>query len=720
MSFTLRFSFFSFIIIWTLASCGDTQTTTEDGPIDRQALVSRHNVHFTTFDTLDALSVGNGEFAITVDPTGFQSFPALYEHGMNLGTQTQWAWHSIPNPADYRYEEVLKDYESCNDKIVNYATQHKSGRAKEVTDWYRANPHRLHLGLIGLDMTDSSGKSVSIEDISDIDQTINLWTGIISSTFKIDGTEVKVKTAAHPNNDEVGFEIESKLLATGQIKVKFDFPYGKECHVCPGYDFQSDDRHLSDIIEQDADHVLIHRKLDDDGYQVRVAWTGGAKWQEIAQHEYHLVPQSGSNTLSLSVAYSPTDLSINNHSTKEIIAANEIQWPTFWQKGAAIDLSGSTDPRAHELERRIILSQYLTKIQCSGSLPPQETGLTFNSWYGKFHLEMHWWHGVHFALWDRIDLLEHSMQWYDDILPAARAIAQRQGYEGVRWPKMTDPKGISSPSSVGEFLIWQQPHPIYFAELFYRQDSSRETLERYQDIVIETADFMASFAQWNEEELRYHLCHPIIPAQEIFHATETDDPPFEVAYWHYGLSVAQRWRERLGMDMDPDWQHVIDHLAALPQYEDRYLPAARATAAYTDDDNRRDHPIVTGAYGMLPGTPATDPEIMSATLEDIMEKWNWQTTWGWDYPMLAMCAARLGKPDMAVDALLMDVQKNTYLPNGHNYQDQRLRIYLPGNGGLLTAVAMMAAGWDGNDKTHPGFPNDGSWSIKTEGFKIMP
>jgi hypothetical protein len=40
----------------------------------------------------------------------------------------------------------------------------------------------------------------------------------------------------------------------------------------------------------------------------------------------------------------------------------------------------------------------------------------------------------------------------------------------------------------------------------------------------------------------------------------------------------------------------------------------------------------------------------------------------------------------------MDVQKNIYLPNGHNYQDQRLRIFLPGNGGLLTAVAMMIAG----------------------------
>ena len=66
------------------------------------------------------------------------------------------------------------------------------------------------------------------------------------------------------------------------------------------------------------------------------------------------------------------------------------------------------------------------------------------------------------------------------------------------------------------------------------------------------------------------------------------------------------------------------------------------------------------------------------------------------------------------------VQKNTYLVNGHNYQDPRLRLYLPGNGGLVAAVAMMAGGWDGNKVTNPGFPNDGKWNIKWEGLRPMP
>ena len=63
----------------------------------------------------------------------------------------------------------------------------------------------------------------------------------------------------------------------------------------------------------------------------------------------------------------------------------------------------------------------------------------------------------------------------------------------------------------------------------------------------------------------------------------------------------------------------------------------------------------------------------------------------------------------------MDKRTNTYLLNGHNYQDGRLRCYLPGNGGLLTAVALMCAGWDGCEVKNPGFPQDGTWDVRWGG-----
>jgi hypothetical protein len=92
-----------------------------------------------------------------------------------------------------------------------------------------------------------------------------------------------------------------------------------------------------------------------------------------------------------------------------------------------------------------------------------------------------------------------------------------------------------------------------------------------------------------------------------------------------------------------------------------------------------------------------------------------------DYPLTAMTAARLGVPRLAVDALLMETPKNRYLANGHNYQRDSLPLYLPGNGGLLAAAAMMAAGWDGApDRPAPGFPDDGTWTVRVEGIRRFP
>ena len=404
----------------------------------------------------------------------------------------------------------------------------------------------------------------------------------------------------------------------------------------------------------------------------------------------------------------------------ETLRAAREHWNRFWAEGGAIDLSGSRDPRWRELERRVVLSQYLTAIQCAGRYPPQETGLTFNSWEGKFHLEMHWWHAAHFALWGRLPLLERSLGYYSDILPRARETARRQGYSGARWPKMTSPSGAESPSSVGPFLVWQQPHPIYYAELVHRERGDRATLERFQDVVHETAELMASFASWDEAGQRYVLGPVLQGAQEMFPKDRTHNTAFELAYWRWGLEAAQRWRERLGLAREPRWQRVLEHLAGLPVRDGKYLFAESAPESFTDPRWARDHPSVTGALGVLPGA-GVDPATMRRTLDWIFRSWSWPDTWGWDYPMLAMCAARLGQPDRAVDALLLDVAKNAYRPNGHNHQRPGLTIYLPGNGGLLAAVAMMAAGWDGApDRPAPGFPVDGSWQVRWEGLRRMP
>jgi protein-glucosylgalactosylhydroxylysine glucosidase len=684
--------------------------------IDRFALVSRHNVVLQRPDTLGSLSVGNGEFAFTVDVTGLQTFPEEYENGIPLGTQTQWAWHSIPGKEKYTLNDVSKMYESCDGTEAPYPVQHKEGRAGEATNALRVNPHRLHMGLVGLILQKENGEEVKLNDLMNIHQELDLWTGKIESTYEVDGVPVKVVLYGDQHYDQVAVRIESPLIQKEHLKIKFSFPYGKDCHVCPGYDWENPDRHVS-TLQTESNHAIIGRQVDSTHYFAIVGWSKGEIHKTDNPHIFQLDPSAEESAFEFSVAFSQKVL-LKKYDFQTTEQNSSAAWKKFWASGAAVDFSDCTDERAKELERRVVLSQYLTRIQCAGSMPPQETGLTMNSWFGKFHLEMHWWHGTHFSLWGRDSLLENSMGWYKTVLPKAQATAKAQGYTGARWQKMTDPYGNESPSSVGAFIIWQQPHPIYFAELLYRNDPSQITLDKYKEIVFETAAFMASFAR--QREGKYHLCRPLIPAQEIFKATETDDPAYEVQYWYYGLTTAQQWRERLGMTRDKHWQAIIDSLAPLSVRDNLYLPNATTPEAYTDDQYRRDHPAVLGALGFLPFNNRIDTAVMSNTFDNIMNRWEWETTWGWDYPLLAMSAARLNKPEQAINALLMDVSKNTYLVNGHNYQDKRLRLYLPGNGGLLAAIAMMTGGWDGSAGDAPGFPKNGKWNVKWEGIKKMP
>jgi len=192
---------------------------------------------------------------------------------------------------------------------------------------------------------------------------------------------------------------------------------------------------------------------------------------------------------------------------------------------------------------------------------------------------------------------------------------------------MVGPGGRESPSTIGPFLIWQQPHPIYFAELIYRARPEPRVLEAYRDLVFETAAFMASFAAWDEAAGQYHLGPPLIPAQEIHPPETTFDPTFELAYWTFGLATAQRWRERLGLPREAAWDHVLRFLAPLPMRDGLYVNAASAPDTFTDPNQRRDHPTLLGAFGLLPGR-GVDREAMRRTLRQVLDGWQWEHTWG--------------------------------------------------------------------------------------------
>ncbi len=560
---------------------------------------------------------------------------------------------------------------------VGYATS--SAGQEELFNWLRENPHRLNLGRIALLL---DGRPLERGWVTNVDQRLALWKGTLESRFQLQGQPVKVTTCCHPRRDMLALSVESPLVAAGRLSIAFSFPYGSP--TMSASDWNAERRHQTTLADAAPNAATVQRKLDDDTYQVRLHWTGDAR---LAKRDEHLVELSGPR-LEFTCEFGrklPADR------PGDVRQAAEAHWAEFWSHGGAIDLA-----RNPELERRIVLSQYLTAIQCSGSTPPQETGLTCNSWYGKFHLEMHWWHGAHFAMWGRTPSLERSLAWYQAILPVAREKARKQGYKGVRWPKMTSPDGHDSPSKIGELLIWQQPHPIAMAELCYQSAPSRAILERYRDVVMESAEFMANFAVLQNG--RYVLGPPLIPAQENHPPRETWNPTFELAYWRQALGIAQRWRKRLGLAPEETWDRVRAKLSDLPVKDGVYL--AHENCPQTFRSRNYDHPSMLAALGVLDGE-GVDRETMRRTLQKVLREWRWADTWGWDFPMAAMTAAKLDEPKTAVDCLFIESPKNTWLPNGHNWQRPDLPVYLPGNGGLLAAAALMAS-------------ND--WRPRSEGF----
>ena len=689
--------------------------------IDRKTLVRRHNVKNDQFDTLCSLTVGNGSFAFTVDATGLQTFPERYNNGISLGTQSEWGWHSFPNNAGSRYEETLMEF-NYHGRMIPYDVQMKEPeKSVAAVNYFRQNPHRLHLGTIGLELKTADGKLVTPSDIKDLHQELDLWEGVIRSRFNVNGEKVEVITCCSQEKDMIATEITSALIDKGLLSVKIRFPYPSGGGMDSGCDWSVPEKHETKIVESSHGRAVIQHRLDTTTYYTEVQWGENGSLSNSAAHVFEIKDSKGEKKLSFSACFSTKAPVKSDISTfKSILQNSQTGWKKFWMSGGAVDFSGSTDPRAHELERRVILSQYLTKVQCAGSYPPQETGLTFNSWYGKAHLEMHWWHGVHFALWNRIDLLEKSLNWYKEISAEAHKIAERQGFKGVRWPKMVGLNGLDSPSSVGSFLIWQQPHLIYFAELCYRNHRDTITLNKYANLVFETADFMSSFAHYDKKTDRYILGPPMIPAQECFDPKVTFNPPFELAYWYWGLTTAQQWRKRLGLPPKKEWAEVLKKLSVPAQSKGIYLATESTPDSYTNPRFTTDHPAVLGAFGYLPGSPLVDTLTMKKTFDYIWDNWQWKKTWGWDFPLTAMTATRLEMPEKAIDALFMEIEKNTYLKNGHNYQDKRLRLYLPGNGGLLSAVAMMCAGYDGSATNLPGFPKDGKWTVRWENLSRMP
>lgn len=675
-------------------------------PIDRYALVSRHNIVWN--DVKGQIPLGNGEFCFNVDGTGLQTFCG--------STMSHWGWHSFPLPAGVTSDQIPVTGTFQNGR--NIGPDNFPAGTSAIRSWMFDNPHSFNLFRVRL--IKPGNVELSPDDIKELSRTYDLWSGTHTSKFTIGGKPIMVITYVNPTVDEVSIKIDSPLLKDGDFELSIDFPYPSIQRNKPWVgDFERTDGNKTILISENKPgrRADFRRELDAVTYFASLSWSKGSELKTLTDKGIKTwrLTVKGASTLELNCTFSPEQVKSKFSDFKATSRANEKYWSGFWKSGGAIDLSGSKDPRWKELERRIVLSQYLMAVQSAGSFPSAEIGLMgIDPWRGQFHMEMTWWHLAHYALWNRWHMADKALHCYQRFAPAAHLLAEQLGYKGFKWPKSVGPEGRSAPWEGNQVLLWKQPHPIFFAELDYRLHPTHSTLEKWSKIVEGTAEHMADYTNFEEKTSIYHL-DPVMPPSE---QGITKDDIFDLVYWRWGLSQAQIWRERMGFKRNPKWEEVRQHLAPLPLKDSLYLHSAEWQDTYTK--RAWEHPNPVGIDGMLPPVEDINKETAHRTLLKVWSTWDWGRCWGWDFPWMAMSAARLGEPNLAIDALFKEAGTK-------NFYDERGVCtggpcpYLPGNGGLLYAVAMMAAGWDGAPaKNAPGFPDDGSWTVRWEGLKQAP
>lgn len=118
--------------------------------------------------------------------------------------------------------------------------------------------------------------------------------------------------------------------------------------------------------------------------------------------------EDGDSSLDLTVNFSPTPRQ-DFPDAESMAGSSSDWWSDYWKFGAFADLTGSDNANAKEPQRRIILSQYNLAVNEACKDPPQESGLVNNGWYGKFYMEMAFWHLGHWVIWGKWSLLGRSV-----------------------------------------------------------------------------------------------------------------------------------------------------------------------------------------------------------------------------------------------------------------------------------------------------------------------
>lgn len=272
---------FLFVFLICVNCCRNNSKT------DRYAFITKYNIENSSIDSLNSLTIGNDEFTFSVDITGLQTFPESCSGGKSLRTIADWDWPDGNDPE---------------------------------------NRSRFNLGIIGLNILKENGKEISINDIKDPVQKLNLSTGEIDSRFNIEGVPVHVMTVCHPDYDMISVKIISNLLGMKRLRIRINFStLASSSSVNNVNSFES---YTTKILSDTNNLVIFNRSQNKDNYNV-IIWCNDADMEKVSTEQYYLDPSKADSVYSFSCQFLKNLETGRIQTFGETEAASKKKWRKF-------------------------------------------------------------------------------------------------------------------------------------------------------------------------------------------------------------------------------------------------------------------------------------------------------------------------------------------------------------------------------------------------------
>lgn len=584
--------------------------------------IIKYNLKFNHIDSKNPVTIGNGDFAITLDQTGTQSLYEIYKD-IPLSTMSNKNWF-YKDKKDIKPSYVDgKAYMLFNlDNDPNYQIN-------------RQYPFKYSFMQILLYDND---KLIDINNIKDVKQELDLYKGIVTSSFNYKEKINKTISFIYQDHDEFNFKLQSDNL---NLALKFNYPsYTKN-----GYRLDI----LPNVLVKEDRITLLY----DDKNSLSFKLKSSSKYQIVE------------NTLIF-----------DDNNVSFSLALDEIKegklLDGFWKCDNGIIIDNE------ELVKKMVLSKYLLHVNSTGIYPPQESGLTYNCWNSKFHLEMHLIHSLWNIYNNHVGDLVKSFDYYLSIMPSSLKRASLNGYKGLRFPKMTGPDGEDSPSNIGPLLIWQAPHILFMLQEIYYLYNKENIIKKYEPLISGTIDFMISFLTLKDS--KYQMLDPLLEACESIPLDRCQNPSFELEYWRYTLERQPKIDTVLYGHQRYDYLDITSKIITPKEDDGIYLKTYGVIDKY---DLYKDHPT-EGFLMSFFKSKIVDKEKMVKTIDYILKNMDLSSYWGWDFPFLGLSLLNCGEIEKSIEVTQLNTINNQYLYNGYNTSPRDdLKAYLPGNGAFL-------------------------------------